>query len=44
VFLMTTKPAAGLALAVMGAAVALGLAWSRPALGRRRSTGVELAP
>ena len=44
VFLMTIKPAAGLALAAMGAAVALGLAWSAPALGRRRSAGVELAP
>jgi hypothetical protein len=44
VFLMTTKPAAGLALAVMGAAVAFGLAWSGPVLGRRRSAGVEVAP
>lgn len=44
VFLMTIKPGAGLALATMGAAVAFGLAWSAPALGRRRSAGVELAP
>jgi hypothetical protein len=44
VFLMTSKPAAGLSLAAMGAAVALGLVWSAPALGRRRSAGVELAP
>ncbi len=44
VFLMTSKPAAGLALTAMGAAVALGLAWSVPVLGRRRSAGAELAP
>jgi hypothetical protein len=44
VFLMTVKPAAGLALAAMGASVALGLAWSAPALARRRSAAVELAP
>jgi hypothetical protein len=43
VFLMTSKPAAGLALGAMGAAVAIGLAWSAPALGRR-SAGVRLAP
>jgi hypothetical protein len=43
VFLMTIKPAAGLALAAMGAAVALGLVWSAPALARRRSADVELA-
>ena len=41
VFLMTTKPTAGLALAAMGAAVALGLAWSASALGRDRSARVE---
>jgi hypothetical protein len=35
VFLMTSKPAAGLALAAMGAAVALGLTWSVPAHGVR---------
>ena len=44
VFLMTSKPAAGLALAAMATAVALGLAWSAPALVRRQSAGVELAP
>jgi hypothetical protein len=43
VFLMTVKPTAGVALAAMGAAVALGLAWSAPALARRRSADVELA-
>jgi hypothetical protein len=43
VFLMTSKPPAGLALAAMGAALVLGLAWSTPAFARRRSSGVELA-
>ncbi|HEU4698551.1 MAG TPA: hypothetical protein VFS40_05190 [Gemmatimonadales bacterium] len=42
VFLMTSKPAAGLALAAMGTALALGLAWSALALGRRPER-VELA-
>jgi hypothetical protein len=42
VFLMTSKPAAGLALGAMGAAVALGLAWSAPALARR-SGRIDLA-
>lgn len=35
IFLMTTKPAAAIALAGLGTALVLGLAWSVPALGRR---------
>lgn len=41
VFLMTSKPAAGPALATMGTALALGLAWSALALGRRPSPRVR---
>ncbi len=44
VFLMTIKPTAGLAVAVMVIAVALGVAWSAPVLTRRRSAAVEQVP
>lgn len=40
IFLMTTKPTAGLAVAAMIVAVALGLVWSVPMLGRRRSATI----